>query len=84
MCPLEEQPDFPFQDSQGPILALADALHGHPQVVCLILKLAGDVVEANISLLEVGYSPCCVTLMLATFVSLCGSTWPLDGLEVRA
>ena len=38
---------------QGPVLALADALHGHPQVVCLILKLAGDVVEANISLLEV-------------------------------
>lgn len=35
------------------MLALADAFHGHPQVVCLILKLAGDVVEANISLLEV-------------------------------
>ena len=41
---------------QGPILALADASHGHPHVVCLILKLASDVVEANISLLEVSIS----------------------------
>ena len=38
---------------QGPVLALADTFHGNPPLVCLILKLAGDIVEANISLLEV-------------------------------
>ena len=44
---------------QGPVLALAGAFRGHPQVVCLILKLAGDVVEANISLLEVRMASIC-------------------------
>ena len=46
--------------SQGPVLALADTFHGSPPLVCLILKLAGDVVEANISLLEARLSSVCV------------------------
>ncbi len=46
--------------SQGPVLALADTFHGTPPLVCLILKLAGDVVEANISLLEARLASICV------------------------
>ena len=44
---------------QGPVLALADTFHANPPLVCLILKLAGDVVEANISLLEARLTSTC-------------------------
>ncbi len=53
---------------QGPVLALTDTFHGNPPLVCLILKLAGDVVEANISLLEVRLASICVMLFMSRFV----------------
>ena len=42
---------------QGPLLGLAHALRQNAAVICLILKLAGDIVESHVSYLEVGPSP---------------------------
>lgn len=37
----------------GPLLALADAFAGYPPAQLLLLKLAGDCVEAHVSYLQV-------------------------------
>lgn len=42
---------------QAPLLALARAFRQDAALVCLILKLAGDVVEAHVPYLEVRPPP---------------------------
>jgi hypothetical protein len=41
----------------GPLLALQRAYRRDTSVTCLILRLAGDIVEAHVSFLQARYSP---------------------------
>ena len=42
--------------SQGPLLALAHAFRQNAAVICLILKLAGNVVEGHVPYLDVSHT----------------------------
>lgn len=63
-----------------PLLQLQKVYHQHEAIVCLLLKLAGDVVEAHVSYLLVSSGPA----ILFYSVNICFSTWCVDVIEGTA
>lgn len=53
-----------------PLLVLQRAYRNHEPTVCLLLKLAGDVVDAHVSYLSVRLQPC------SCMLTVVGSTTP--------